>query len=223
MVASVKRDVVDATLRWRSSLGDVQILEPGLSKGLTWDPLEDVTSFRRGIEVARNLTLAPSSHSSGETEFWNTMAVKLLGALFTLTKARGGSIYDVVQTLESRSFFSTPDAPDEVMRALDAFGAHEGRTRDAVSTTAEAMLLPWHFSRKCTASWREPTRSISVRRATISVTTKVFLEAHWVLYSKSNSDVLNSARGVACSWCLTKLPPFHPSTTLINWRPPSAE
>ena len=146
VVASVKRDVVDATLRWRSSLGNVQILEPGLSKGLTWDPLEDVTSFRRGIEVARDLTLAPSSHSSGETEFWNTMAVKLLGALFTLTKARGGSIYDVVRTLESRAFLSTPNAPDEVVRALDAFGAHEDRTRDAVSTTAEAMLLPWHFS-----------------------------------------------------------------------------
>jgi type IV secretory pathway TraG/TraD family ATPase VirD4 len=146
VVASVKHDVVDATQRWRSLLGDVQILEPDLRTGLTWDPLEDVTSFRRGVEVARDLTLAPSSHSSGETEFWNTMAVKLLGAMFTLAKLNGGTIFDVVQSFESRAFFSTGNAPDEVVRALDAFGAHEDRTRDAVATTAEAMLLPWHFS-----------------------------------------------------------------------------
>jgi len=58
VVTSVKSDVVAATSRWRATLGNVQILEPGSSSGCTWDPLEDVTTFRRGVEVARDLTLA---------------------------------------------------------------------------------------------------------------------------------------------------------------------
>jgi type IV secretory pathway TraG/TraD family ATPase VirD4 len=35
VVTSVKSDVVESTRIWRSTLGDVQILEPGVEKGLT--------------------------------------------------------------------------------------------------------------------------------------------------------------------------------------------
>ena len=57
IVTSVKNDVVEATSKWRRSLGDVQILEPGRDGGLTWDPLEGVTTLRHATRVARDLTL----------------------------------------------------------------------------------------------------------------------------------------------------------------------
>jgi type IV secretory pathway TraG/TraD family ATPase VirD4 len=45
VVTSVKNDVIAATQPWRSSLGVVELLQPGREGGLTWDPLEGVTPF----------------------------------------------------------------------------------------------------------------------------------------------------------------------------------
>ena len=78
VVTSVKSDVVEATSTWRRSLGDVQILEPGREGGLTWDPLEGVTTLRHATRVARDLTL---ESDRGEGAFWNALATKLVASL----------------------------------------------------------------------------------------------------------------------------------------------
>ena len=144
VVTSVKRDVVTATASWRSALGRVQVLDPGAPDGLTWDPLEGVTSMRDALRVARDLTLRSSGH--GDTEFWNTLAVKLLGALFVRALERGQSIVDVALALESRDYESWADDPrSAASRAVADFLGHEARTMDGVTTTAETMLLPWRF------------------------------------------------------------------------------
>ena len=92
VVTSVKRDVVAATQPWRSALGEVQVLDPGAPDGLTWDPLEGVTTMRDALRAARDLTLRSAGH--GDTEFWNTLAVKLLGALFLRALERGQTIVE---------------------------------------------------------------------------------------------------------------------------------
>jgi type IV secretory pathway TraG/TraD family ATPase VirD4 len=78
IVTSVKSDVVEATSKWRRSLGDVQILEPGRDGGLTWDPLEGVTTLRHATRVARDLTL---ESDRGDGAFWNALATKLVASL----------------------------------------------------------------------------------------------------------------------------------------------
>ena len=144
VVTSVKRDVVAATAPWRAALGRVQVLDPGAPDGLTWDPLEGVASMRDALRVARDLTLRSSGH--GDTEFWNTLAVKLLGALFVRALERGQSIVDVALALESRDYESWADDPrSAASRAVADFLGHEARTMDGVTTTAETMLLPWRF------------------------------------------------------------------------------
>jgi type IV secretion system protein VirD4 len=145
VVTSVKSDVVRSTQRWRASLGDVQILEPGRDSGLTWNPLEGVTSLRHALRVARDLTIG--SRGQGDTDFWNALATKLVAALFVMASQRSLSIFDVAGVIENRKFDQwMSNAPmSEASELLRTFLEHEHKTLDGVITTAETMLLPWRF------------------------------------------------------------------------------
>ncbi len=146
VVTSVKRDVVEMTKRWRASLGTVQILDPGRDDGLTWNPLEGVHSLRHALRVARDLTVASSRH--GDTDFWNSLATKLVAALFVTAHERRLSIFDVAAVVESRDFAAwlVASKGGEARDLLRVFLEHEPKTLDGVVTTAETMLLPWRFT-----------------------------------------------------------------------------
>jgi type IV secretion system protein VirD4 len=145
VVTSVKSDLVRTTLEWRRSLGEVQILEPGRDDGLTWNPLEGVSTLRHALRVARDLTVG--SNDRGDTEFWNALATKLVAGLMMLAKDRGKSIFDVATVVERRDAQSwlsdrhSSPAADVVRSFLD----HDAKTLDGVFTTAETMLMPWRF------------------------------------------------------------------------------
>jgi type IV secretion system protein VirD4 len=147
VVTSVKRDVCERTEAWRATLGTVVALEPGRSDGATFDPLEGVTGHRAALAAARDLASAAFTKVSAETEFWNVLAVKLLGALFALVRESGGTIYDVVAALGDRRYEDPACTAREssVAAALAALRDHEPRTADAVATTAEALLAPWQL------------------------------------------------------------------------------
>lgn len=147
IVTSVKRDVLDVTGPWREQQGRVVVLDPASDEGLTWDPLEGVTTLRHALALARDLVLSSKERSSSESEFWNSLAVKLLAAVMVATVQRGGSIFDVVATIEQRDFFALRVAglPDEVDRVVAAAERMEPRTLDAVCSTIDAMLLPWQI------------------------------------------------------------------------------
>ncbi|MFI5035394.1 MAG: type IV secretory system conjugative DNA transfer family protein [Acidimicrobiales bacterium] len=143
VVTSVKRDVVAATARWRGSLGSVQVLEPGRADGLTWDPLEGVTTMRHALRVARDLT-SPSA-SRGDTEFWNALAAKLVAALLLGAAQTGRTVFDVAAVVEDRAFVAWRELGNEPGEVVRSFLTHEVKTLDGVLTTAETMLLPWRF------------------------------------------------------------------------------
>jgi type IV secretion system protein VirD4 len=144
VVTSVKRDVVSTTLKWRQGMGDVQVLEPGRDGGLTWDPLEGVASLRHANRVARDLTIG--SGERVDTEFWNSLASKMVAGLLMLAKERHETIFDVAQVLERRDVRSWLQEPlslaGEVVRN---FLEHDSKTLDGVFTTAETMVMPWRF------------------------------------------------------------------------------
>jgi type IV secretory pathway TraG/TraD family ATPase VirD4 len=102
VVTSVKKDVIATTRDWRGTLGTVQVLEPGRDDGLTWNPLEGVTTLRHALRVARDLTSGSSDR--GDTEFWNSLAIKLVGALLMLAYQRSRDIFDVAKVIENRHF-----------------------------------------------------------------------------------------------------------------------
>jgi type IV secretion system protein VirD4 len=145
VVTSVKSDVVAATRMWRSSIGDVQVLAPGLEDGLTWNPLEGVDTLRHALRVARDLTIG--SADRGETEFWNSLATKLVAALLVLAKGRSRDIFDVASLVETRNLQPWADCASrsQAGAVLESFLAYDPKTFDGVLTTAETMLLPWRF------------------------------------------------------------------------------
>jgi type IV secretory pathway TraG/TraD family ATPase VirD4 len=145
VVTSVKSDVVSGTIEWRRSLGNVQILEPGRDGGLTWDPLEGVDTFRHATRVARDLTVGASDR--GETEFWNSLATKLVAALMTLAKESSRTIFDVANVVDRRDVEAWLGDRNVTLasEALRNFLDHDPKTLDGVFTTAETMLLPWRF------------------------------------------------------------------------------
>jgi type IV secretory pathway TraG/TraD family ATPase VirD4 len=145
VVTSVKNDVIATTKEWRSTLGDVQVLEPGHDGGRTWNPLEGVRTLRHALRVARDLTSGPAER--GETEFWNSLATKVVGALLMLAVQRSRDVFDVARAIETRDFDPWLDGAvrSEAGDVLTAFLTHEHRTIDSVLTTAETMLMPWRF------------------------------------------------------------------------------
>jgi type IV secretion system protein VirD4 len=145
VVTSVKNDVITTTKDWRGSLGEVQVLEPGRDDGLTWNPLEGVRTFRHALRVARDLTIGSSDR--GDTEFWNSLATKLVGAMLMLAFQRSRDVFDVAKTIEKRDFDRWTDVVGrtEAGDVLEDFLTHEHRTIDGVLTTAETMLMPWRF------------------------------------------------------------------------------
>lgn len=151
VVTSVKNDVVRATELWRGTRGQVQRLEPGRDDGLTWDPLEGVEGLRHALRVAESLS---SQTARAEGEFWNALAIKLLGGLFVVAQERGHSIFDVAEAVESRrwSDWITFDTSSSHGAILRSFLEYDPKTLDGVVTTAETMLLPWRF--------RQPTAQI---------------------------------------------------------------
>jgi type IV secretory pathway TraG/TraD family ATPase VirD4 len=145
VVTSVKNDVIATTSGWRRTLGETQILEPGLDGGLTWNPLEGVTTLRHALRVARDLTIG--SNDRGDTEFWNTLASKLVAGLMMIAVQRGSTIFEVARVVESRDLAGwlgereSSLAGEFVMNFLE----HDAKTLDGVLTTAETMLMPWRF------------------------------------------------------------------------------
>lgn len=144
VVTSVKSDVVMITRAWRSTQGRVQRLEPGRDDGLTWNPLEDVTTLRQALRVAQSLT---RESSRLEADFWNSLAVKLLAGLFVAAQRRNLTIFDVASVVESRRWneWITSDHVSAHVAMLRSFLDYDPKTLDSVITTAETMLLAWRF------------------------------------------------------------------------------
>ena len=147
VVTSVKRDVLDATRAWRSRLGNVDVLEPGREHGLTWNPLEGVTSLRHATRVARDLTL--SAGERGDGEFWNALATKLVAALMVMASSRGEGIFAVAHLVESRRLEPWSRASGDAAAIVRSFLDYDPKTLDGVLTTAETMLYPWRFVQPC--------------------------------------------------------------------------
>jgi len=145
VVTSVKNDVIDTTCQWRRSLGTTQLLEPGLDGGPTWNPLEGVTTLRHAMRVARDLTIGSNGH--GDTEFWNTLATKLVAGLMAIAIERGSTIFEVARVVESGDVARWLRERDSTLAEefVRNFLDHDRKTLDGVLTTAETMLMPWRF------------------------------------------------------------------------------
>jgi type IV secretory pathway TraG/TraD family ATPase VirD4 len=166
VVTSVKNDVVTSTSPWRSSLGTVELLQPGKEDGLTWNPLEGVRTFRHALRVARDLTIGSSR---GDADFWNSLATKIVAALMVLALENSSDIFDVALTIERRTFnrWLHDRSHSEASEVVRSFLEHDSRRDHDV---AVAISSADGISARC-PHWTEhplplqsPGRASALRR-----------------------------------------------------------
>jgi type IV secretion system protein VirD4 len=167
VLASVKTDLLAATVNWRARQGEVRVFDPTSCTGQdpsSWSPLRDAKTVQGAQRAAR--VLADTAPGSVEDDaFWTSQCEILLFALlFTAANTEGRSMRHVVD------WVLTQDKPGELgrgdleplLQALIAsddpdvvFGAEEAgkallaiwqmdeRTRSSVYATAQSVVWPW--------------------------------------------------------------------------------
>jgi type IV secretion system protein VirD4 len=133
VATSVKGDLVDDTIGWRSHLGDVHVFDPG---GVTrhrpsgWSPLAGCATWDGATRTAWDLAMAGKAAVGGGmnlADFWFSSAAKSLAPLLYAAARTGRSMGDVARWIDR-------EESDEVLDELhglepDATLAHKATFR----------------------------------------------------------------------------------------------
>ncbi len=146
LAASVKGDLVAATVAARRQLGSVQVVAPGVEGSSVWDPVAQARSFDEARALAAALTGGTGAGSSqADQEFWASLAAKLLAPMLLAANHASGTIATVSTWLDRRDVDGALEHLEglpEVADALVASFTRDDRTLGSVIATLEAALEP---------------------------------------------------------------------------------
>jgi len=151
LAASVKGDLLAATVGWRRRCGRVWVFDPTGSSGerpAAWDPLAAARSWAGARRVAADLTeLARSEGTTADGEFWYAMAAKLLAPLLFAAASADRPLADVLRWVDTQEVAEVLElleraGVDQAIWAIQASWQREERQRSSVYTTVEAVLEP---------------------------------------------------------------------------------
>jgi type IV secretory pathway TraG/TraD family ATPase VirD4 len=106
LATSVKGDLVDDTIGWRSHLGDVHVFDPGRvtrHRPSGWSPLAGCATWDRATRSAWDLAMAGKAAVGGGmnlADFWFSSAAKSLAPLLHAAAHTGRSIGDVARWVD---------------------------------------------------------------------------------------------------------------------------
>ncbi len=169
VLSSVKTDLLEATIRRRSELGEVKIFDPTATTGratASWSPLWDAGSVAGAQEAAALLKAARArvGERTENSEFFAGRAVQLLWGLLYAAKVSNRSMLDVVRwvmtfecpsgehrgeagTVLDRQLASGDAAARAGARAalmaLESIAGLDPRTRSGVFGSAQPMVEAW--------------------------------------------------------------------------------
>ncbi len=152
LAASVKTDLVRATLEWRRRCGTVWCFDPVGATGLprnSWSPVSAARTWSRARRVAADLTeVARSEGTTADGEFWYATAAKLLAPLLFAAASGRRTMHDVVRWVDTQETEEVLDllhaaGTPEALQAARATWLRDERQRSAVYTTAEMVLEPF--------------------------------------------------------------------------------
>jgi len=167
VLASVKTDLLAATLSWRTKQGEVRVFDPTSCTGqqaASWSPLRDATTVQGAQRAAR--ILADTAPGDLEDDaFWTSQCEILLFALlFTAANTPGRSMRHVVDWVLTQdkpgelgrgdlepllqALIASDDpvvvaGAEEAGKALLAIWQMDERTRSSVYATAQSVVWPW--------------------------------------------------------------------------------
>ncbi|MEY2422062.1 MAG: hypothetical protein QOI95_2129 [Acidimicrobiaceae bacterium] len=156
VLASVKTDLMGATIAWRRQLGDVRVYDPTdatAQQGTNWSPLRDADTTAGAQRAARALVdAAPQSGIDGGNDFWLAQAEILLsGLLWVAATMPDHSMRHVVE------WVLTQDHPDDTTRGdveplLQHLLADPHRDIAAADAASKALLAIWQLDERTRAS-----------------------------------------------------------------------
>ncbi|MDE3131107.1 MAG: type IV secretory system conjugative DNA transfer family protein [Acidobacteriota bacterium] len=168
VASSIKTDLLGATLRRRSQLGQAFVFDPfGLAgvAGHTWSPLQQATSWDGALEVAWRLAAAGELDQRGVEggDFWAVAAEQRLAPLLYVAARTGGGVEQLVGwaygqgrralDLALDGLLATAESEQQQLDAhaaydaVRAFEAQADRTRSSIEATAQALLRAYRFTR----------------------------------------------------------------------------
>jgi type IV secretion system protein VirD4 len=181
LATSVKGDLLQETLEWRRSLGEVQCYDPTGSVGTFapsgpadfagaassragWSPLARAITWPGARRVASALCSVARAGDGGmeDAGFWYANAEKLLAPLLFAASSAGASMADVVRWLDEEEAAEVLLALElagvpEALRAARASLGREERQRASVYATAETVV----------AAFADPAVAASAERCDI--------------------------------------------------------
>jgi type IV secretion system protein VirD4 len=167
ILASVKHDLLDATVETRRAEGSILVYDPALdlpTERASWSPLEHATTLSGAQRSARALADAGPHAAGVATDFWLAQAEILLSGLLYIARAAHRSMSEVcdwillqdhpdtsgpgiVQAHIERVLTSAGDpeasAAHRAAAMVHAVWALEARTRSSIYATAQTLIWPW--------------------------------------------------------------------------------
>jgi type IV secretion system protein VirD4 len=175
VTTSVGRDTIEQTIEARRQIGEVMIFDPsevmaGWPERVGWSPLELVDTWEDAKTVAIAMAAAGarelpirffSLDRTAETNFWFTLAAKLLAPHLFAAAKNGYTMADVVRWILTQEEFEVRSllqaTGDEfAIREADASWQREEKTRGSIYTTLEVALEIWSRPSLQLASSTEP-------------------------------------------------------------------
>jgi type IV secretion system protein VirD4 len=168
VASSIKTDLLGATRRRRSALGEAFVFDPFALAGVpshTWSPLRHARSWDGALEVAWRLASAGEldRRSLEGGDFWAIAAEQRLAPLLYAAAVTGATIDSVVRwaygqgtrELDEALARAAGEAADEhelagahaAYDAVRAFEAQADRTRSSIEATAQTLLRAYRFTR----------------------------------------------------------------------------
>jgi type IV secretion system protein VirD4 len=151
LATSVKTDLVQDTISWRSRIGEAWVYDPAASTGLpaaSWSPLEASTTWLGARRMAEGLCTAGRAHEGTgltDADFWYATAAKLLAPLLFAAARTGRGMSEVVRWVDEQDvaevavLLEAIGDPDP-LQAARATWQRDERQRSSVYTTAETVL-----------------------------------------------------------------------------------
>jgi type IV secretion system protein VirD4 len=168
VASSIKTDLLDATLRRRSALGEVFVFDPfelSGATGQTWSPLGGARTWDGAIEVAWRLASAGEVDHRGVEggDFWAVAAEQRLAPLLYAAAGTGAGMDSVARWAYGQGARELDAALNELTGtagsdaelhdahaaydAVRAFETQADRTRTSIEATVQALLRAYRFAR----------------------------------------------------------------------------
>ena len=188
IATSIKTDLIDHTLGFRRSVGEVRCFDPSGATGLEatrWSPLPSARTWPGARRAAAGLTevAKTSVGTMSDGDFWYATAAKMLAPLLFAAAFGERDMADVVRWVDTREqaeileLLGAAGVSEAIDAAWSAFGK-EDRQRSSIYTTVETILEPFadgagtgeaRWTSSIRPGWSTgPTRSTSARRPTTS-------------------------------------------------------